>query len=82
MIELVYGPQPWFSTVAIDPPGKTIDPTWLINHGHDALYLDVPESRAKEAEEILERAMTRRRRDNPLLDYTAGAKSGYRWSDL
>lgn len=82
MIELVYGPQPWFTTVAIDPPGTTIDPEWLINHGHDALYLDVPESRAKEAEEILERAMTRRRRDNPLLDYTAGAKSGYRWSDL
>ena len=82
MIELIYGAQPWFSTEAIQPPGIKIDPRWLINHGHDALYLDVPEEHVPEAERNLELAMTRRRKRKPLLDYTAGAKSGYRWSDL
>ena len=82
MIELIYGPQEWFSTVAIDPPKELIDPRWLINHGHDALYLDVPRKAEAHAKELLGCAMQRRRKVNPLLDYTAGAKSGYRWSDL
>ena len=41
MIELIYGVQPWFSTEAISPTGKAIPVEWLINHGHDALYLEV-----------------------------------------
>lgn len=82
MIELVYGQQDWFSTSAIQPVGGTIPPEWLINHGHDALYLDVPKEHVSKAKELLERAMTRRRKERAQLTYTAGSKAGYRWSDL
>ena len=82
MIELLYGPQAWFTTEAIESTGKTIPLSWLINHGHDALYLEVPEDKAEEAAEILEGAMNRRRKKNPLLDYTAGADIGNRWSEV
>ncbi len=82
MIELVYGPQDWFATSALCPGGKTIPVEWLINHGHDALYLEVPEDKAEEAAEILETAMNRRRKRGALLDYTAEADIGQRWSEV
>lgn len=82
MIELIYGIQPWFSTEAISSTGKTIPVEWLINHGHDALYLEVPKEKAEEAASILEGAMNRRRKKNPLLDYTAGADIGNRWNEV
>tara|TARA_R110002012_G_scaffold9854_7_gene45847 strand:+ start:14677 stop:17163 length:2487 start_codon:yes stop_codon:yes gene_type:complete len=82
MIELIYGIRPWFSTESIEPTGKTIPVEWLINHGHDALYLEVPEDEAEEVARILEGAMNRRRKKNPLLDYTAGADIGNRWSEV
>jgi len=82
MIELIHGVQPWFSTEAISSTGKTIPAGWLINHGHDALYLEVPEDKAEEAAKILEGAMNRRRKKNPLLDYTAGAEIGHRWNEV
>lgn len=82
MIELVYGPQDWFATEPISQPGGTIPIEWLINHGHDALYLEVPEDEAERAASILHDAMTRRRKKNPKLDYTAGADIGHRWSEV
>ena len=82
MIELMYGPQKWFSTAATTPPGQTIPTSWLVNHGHDALYLEVPLANQKEAEDILEAAMTRRRLVAPQLTYTAGAKSADDWGKL
>jgi len=82
MIELIYGAQPWFSTEAISSTGETLPVEWLINHGHDALYLEVPEDTAEEAAKILEGAMNRRRKKNPLLDYTAGAEIGHRWNEV
>lgn len=82
MIELIYGAQHWFSTEAISPTGQTLPEEWLINHGHDALYLEVPEDKAEESAKILEGAMNRRRKKNPLLDYTASAEIGYRWNEV
>lgn len=82
MIELIYGEQEWFSTVAIKDPGGTIPKEWLISHGHDALYLEVPEDEAERVGEILERAMSRRRKINPKVDYTAEADIGDRWDEV
>tara|TARA_R100001082_G_scaffold26357_4_gene13113 strand:- start:4626 stop:7139 length:2514 start_codon:yes stop_codon:yes gene_type:complete len=82
MLELIYGVQDWFATEAINPPKETLPVEWLINHGHDALYLEVPEGEAEFAAEVLEQAMNRRRKVNPLLDYTAGADIGNRWSEV
>jgi len=82
MLELIYGVQDWFATEAINPPRETLPVEWLINHGHDALYLEVPEGEAEFAAEVLEHAMNRRRKVNPLLDYTAGADIGNRWSEV
>ena len=82
MIELVYGPQKWFSTEAVSQPSGVIPLEWLINHGHDALYLEVPEEEAERAASILENAMTRRRKKNALLTYTAEAVLGERWSEV
>tara|TARA_Y100001938_G_scaffold89806_2_gene123018 strand:- start:6509 stop:7276 length:768 start_codon:yes stop_codon:yes gene_type:complete len=82
MIELIYGVQPWFSTTAVDSPGETIPMSWLINHGHDALYLEVPEDEAEWAARILEGVMNRKRKTNPLLIYTAAADIGERWNEV
>ena len=82
MIELFYGVQDWFATESVDSPGWVMPIQWLINHGHDALYLEVPEWRAEEAANALGRAMTRRRKKNPLLTYTAEAAIGHRWTEV
>ena len=82
MIELVYGPQDWFATEAVSQPKGCIPLDWLINHGHDALYLEVPEDEAERAASILQDAMTRRRKKNALLTYTAEADIGNRWSEV
>jgi len=82
MIELIHGPQDWFATEPLSSTGETIPIEWLINHGHDALYLEVPEDEAERAAQILQGAMARRRKKNPKLDYTAEADIGHRWSEV
>ena len=82
MIELFYGVQDWFATEAVDSPGVIMPLKWLINHGHDALYLEVPEEEAEEAAAALGMAMTRRRKEGALLTYTAAPDVGYRWTEV
>lgn len=82
MLELFYGVQDWFATEAINSPGWIMPREWLINHGHDALYLEVPEDEAERAADALGRAMTRRRKTGALLTYTAEAAIGHRWTEV
>tara|TARA_R110002020_G_scaffold287615_1_gene503110 strand:- start:806 stop:1831 length:1026 start_codon:yes stop_codon:yes gene_type:complete len=82
MIELIYGTQPWFATEPTEPVGGVIPVGWLINHGHDALYLEVPNEEAEETAALLQRVMTRRRKQTTKLTYTAGADIGQRWSEV
>ena len=82
MIELIYGPQDWFATEPVSPVNDRIPPEWLINHGHDALYLEVPEEEAEGVAFLLQNTMTRRRKKGALLTYTAGADIGKRWSEV
>lgn len=82
MIELIHGPQDWFATAPLCPGVETLPVEWLINHGHDALYLEVPEDHAESAARVLSQCMNRRRNKNPRLDYTAEAEIGERWSEV
>jgi len=82
MIELFYGIQDWFATEAVESPGVVMPLEWLINHGHDALYLEVPEEKAEAAAAALGAAMTRRRKTGALLTYTAEGATGYRWTEV
>lgn len=82
MIELFYGPQEWFATEAVDPPDEILPMDWLMNHGHDALYLYPPEKQAERVAELLAGAMTRRRKEGALLVYTAEADVGERWNEV
>ena len=82
MIELFYGNQEWFATEALAPPSQTLPFPYLISHGHDALYLEVPEGEAEEISRALQGAMTRRRKAGALLTYTAEASIGDRWSEV
>ena len=82
MIELLYGEQDWFSTRAIKKPEGSIPAEWLINNGHDALYLEVPEGRKDLAARILQDSMARRRKVGALLNYTAAAEIGHRWNEV
>tara|TARA_R110001599_G_scaffold14180_3_gene62407 strand:+ start:2011 stop:4530 length:2520 start_codon:yes stop_codon:yes gene_type:complete len=82
MIELIYGSQDWFSTVPINEPGGVIPESWLISHGHDALYLEVPEDKADYAAGVLERVMSRRRKRGAKVDYTAESEIGSRWIEV
>ena len=82
MIELLYGPQDWFSTEPLKKPEGTIPEKWLINNGHDALYLEVPEEEKELAARILQDAMARKRKLNPLLTYTAESDIGHRWNEV
>ena len=82
MIELFYGPQDWFATEALESPGVVLPVEWLINHGHDALYLEVPEDRAQDVAATLEKAMNRQRVITPLLVYSAESAIGSRWTEV
>ena len=79
MIELFYGAQDWFATKALDPGTDILPPEWLICHGHDALYLDVPRGEAERALSALSCAMNRTRKRDARLVYTAEASAGDRW---
>ena len=79
MIELFYGVQPWFATKALSPGGDVLPMSWLICHGHDALYLDVPRGETERVLAALANAMNRTRKRGARLAYTAEAASGDRW---
>jgi DNA polymerase I-like protein with 3'-5' exonuclease and polymerase domains len=55
--------------------------TGLVNQCHDSLLFEVEEDRAEEAAKILQAAMTRKRRENPQLTYTAEAEIGMSWME-
>ena len=82
MLELFYGKQDWFATEVVEEPEMIMPVEWLINHGHDALYLEVPEDKAEATAEALGKAMTRRRKTGALLTYTAEADIGHRWTEV
>lgn len=56
--------------------------TGLVNQCHDSLLFEVPEDKGEEAAKLLEAAMTRRRRENAQLTYTAEAEVGMSWLEV
>ena len=56
--------------------------TGLVNQCHDSLLFEVPEEKGEETAKLLEASMTRRRRDNPKLTYTAEAEVGMNWLEV
>ena len=53
--------------------------TGLVNQCHDSLLFEVPEDDGEKVAELLQAAMTRRRREGALLTYTAEAEIGQSW---
>ena len=53
--------------------------TGLVNQCHDSLLFEVPEDEAEESAKILQAAMTRRRKKNGKLNYTAESAIGTNW---
>lgn len=90
LLELVIGKQAWFATVSTEP--VDIDPallqwdfekhTGLITQTHDSSLWEVPEDRADEIKVALGHSMTRRRKVDPMLTYTADAKRGNSWIEV
>jgi DNA polymerase I-like protein with 3'-5' exonuclease and polymerase domains len=56
--------------------------TGLVNQCHDSLMFEVPEEHGEEVAQVLEAAMTRRRRENAQLTYTAEAEVGMSWLEV
>ena len=63
-------------------PFDYVGRTGLINQCHDSLLFEVPEDKAEDVKNRVQAAMTRRRRENPLIDYTAEAKIGMSWLEV
>ena len=91
MLELVLGIPGWGTVsnldtdVSRDRGALRFDfeaKTGLVNQCHDSLLFEVPEEKGEEVAELLEAAMTRRRRDNPRLTYTAEAEVGMNWLEV
>lgn len=90
LLELLMGKQKWFATTSVDP--VDIDPaimqwdfekrTGLITQTHDSSLWEVPEDRADEVKAALQRSMTRRRKVEPMLTYTAEGKKGASWIEV
>jgi len=87
MLQLVTG-NPGYSTTAVDDVEFEVIPfdfegkTGLINQCHDSLLFEVEEKDAEKTKELLQAAMTRRRRVNPRLTYTAEAEIGMNWKEV
>ena len=56
--------------------------TGLVNQCHDSLMFEVEEDCAEEAAKLVQDAMTRRRKVNPQLTYTAEAEIGMSWLEV
>ena len=87
MLHLITG-NPGYSTEAVDKIEFEVIPfdfekkTGLINQCHDSLLFEVEEDEAERTKELLQAAMTRRRRVNPRLTYTAEAEIGMTWKEV
>ena len=87
MLQLVTG-NVGYSTTAVDDvefeaiPFDFEGKTGLINQCHDSLLFEVEEKDAETTREFLQAAMTRRRRVNPRLTYTAEAEIGMNWKEV
>ncbi|QDP60221.1 MAG: putative DNA polymerase [Prokaryotic dsDNA virus sp.] len=87
MLELVDGNPGWGTSSTLGDSSEIIKfdfekKTGLVNQCHDSLLFEVPESEGERVAEILEAAMTRRRRVEPLLTYTAEAEVGMNWLEV
>lgn len=89
MLELVLGLPGWGSDSA--HPGiahgvcTTFDfkkRTGLVNQCHDSLMFEVEEDRAEEVRELVQAAMTRKRKEGAKLTYTAEAEIGQSWLEV
>lgn len=90
LLELLMGKQEWFTTMSTEP--VDIDPallqwdfvkhTGLITQTHDSSLWEVPEDKADEIKAALGRSMTRKRKIDPMLVYTAEAKKGTSWIEV
>jgi len=54
----------------------------LVNQCHDSLVFEVPEERAEEVCKQLTETMTRKRKTNPRILYTAEAEIGMNWKEV
>jgi DNA polymerase I-like protein with 3'-5' exonuclease and polymerase domains len=87
MLELVDGNPGWGTSSLLGDSSEIVEfdfekKTGLVNQCHDSLLFEVPECEGERVAEILEAAMTRRRRVEPLLTYTAEAEVGMNWLEV
>ena len=87
MLQLITG-NPGYGTEAVDDIDFEVIPfdferkLGLINQCHDSLLFEVEEKDAEKTKQLLQAAMTRRRRVNPMLTYTAEAEIGNNWKEV
>ena len=91
MYELMYGPQPWFTTYTAGPR-PDFDPdifrfqfsqrTGQVTNTHDSLVWEVKESDGDAALAGLTWAMTRKTRRYGYLTYDAEGKKGKTWEEV
>ena len=87
MIHLILGYElDWFCTTSTlsDKNGNGLyaDEGRIVLQCHDQLIISVPENRQDYWLRRMLVAMNRRRRNNPKLDYTAGADAGRTWKEV
>jgi DNA polymerase I-like protein with 3'-5' exonuclease and polymerase domains/uracil-DNA glycosylase len=92
IIEVLMGAQPWFateSTALIDTSRFKPWVTWdfkkkrgMVTQTHDSSMWEVPEEEGADFAKELRAAMTRVRKVNPLLTYTAEEKIGPNWESV
>jgi len=63
-------------------PFDFINRTGLVNQCHDSLVFEVPEDEAERVAKQLTACMTRKRRLNPRIVYTAEAEIGKNWREV
>jgi len=92
LIEMLLGHQPWFATEATDTVNTVRFKPWLtwdfkgklgmVTQTHDSSMWEVPEDIAVDFAQELRKSMTRVRKVNPLLTYTAEEKIGPNWESV
>lgn len=84
MIDLVRGHQDWFATLPL-VASPDFDPALfsrLVTQTHDSAMFEVPLEYVEEAKTILTAKMTRRRRKNDRMTYSAEAHQASNWGEL
>jgi len=92
IIEVLMGNQSWFATNATSPLDTSRFKPWLtwdfkkklgmVTQTHDSSMWEVPEDQAADFAKELRNGMTRVRKVNPLLTYTAEDKVGTTWESV